>query len=92
MPSAASRCPLCHRLLPTPVSLAEHFRLHPECRAHAVLSRSLAQVGVRLCPRCHAAMSGEGRPRWSASGFVHEACLIPGEPSSPLPVSQSRNL
>ncbi len=78
-------CPHCHRLFPTPAVLSAHFRAQPECRAFAVLSRSLARVGARLCPRCRRALPAGVPPCWSAAGFVHETCLDPGESPSPIP-------
>ncbi|MDX9978809.1 MAG: hypothetical protein RBU25_02065 [Lentisphaeria bacterium] len=83
MPTVA--CPFCQRRFPSPAILSAHFRASPECWAFAVLSRSQARVGARLCPRCRRAISAGAPPRWSAVGFVHEACLTPDEFPVPIP-------
>lgn len=83
MPTVA--CPFCQRRFPSPAALSAHLRAEPECRAFAVLSRSQARVGARLCPRCRRAIPAAAASCWSAAGFVHAACLTPGESPVPIP-------
>ncbi len=73
------RCPHCRAEFPAPERFAAHLRTHPSCQAHASLARSLASVGVRLCPRCHLGIVGITHAHWTTDGFVHSDCLAPNE-------------
>lgn len=73
------RCPHCRAGFPSAEKFDGHLRGHPLCRAYASLARSLASIGVRLCPRCRLAMPLAAYVRWSTDGFVHQNCLSDAE-------------
>lgn len=79
MPETPYRCPHCRAAFPTAERLDAHLQSHPQCRAYASLARSLASIGVRLCPRCRLAMTPAAYIQWSTDGFVHRDCLSDAE-------------
>jgi len=86
MPETSYCCPHCRAGFPTAETLNSHLQRHPQCRAYASLARSLASIGVRLCPRCRLAMTGAASIRWSTDGFVHRDCLTAADrDDSPAP-------